>query len=239
MTDEEPEEETYSLIYTSLNHPVRRKILRMLKNKPLTFSEMLAAVGIDSGHLNYHLENLGDLITHSQNGEYHLTSIGEAAVKLMGGVEEHSHELSKPKLKLSRVFAKVYPLVLSVALIIAGLYFIGYTATITTTANGIAYVFPNANITMVNATTTPFNQTVILLSPVNVTSFTAPGIINESVITLGTETQINTTTSWEQLEKPYFYYGIAGLIIGLVYPAFVLIDLLKNLRHKPKPQSTP
>jgi DNA-binding transcriptional ArsR family regulator len=63
---EKTEEETYSLIYSSLKHPVRRKILRMLEIKPLTFSEILEVVSIDSGHLTYHLENLGDLITHSQ-----------------------------------------------------------------------------------------------------------------------------------------------------------------------------
>ena len=72
MAGEKPEEETYSLIYTSLRHPIRRKILRMLNNKPLTFSEILEAADIDSGHLNYHLENLGDLITHSQDGKYEL-----------------------------------------------------------------------------------------------------------------------------------------------------------------------
>jgi len=57
VADEMPEEETYSLIYASLRHPIRRRILRMLKDKPLTFSEILEAVDIDSGHLNYHLEN--------------------------------------------------------------------------------------------------------------------------------------------------------------------------------------
>jgi DNA-binding transcriptional ArsR family regulator len=238
VVGDKPEEETYSLIYTSLRHPIRRRVLRMLKSKPLTFSEILEAVGIDSGHLNYHLESLGDLITHSGDGKYQLSSVGSAAVRLLGGVEEHSLELSKPKLKLSRVFAVVYPLVLSGALIIAGLYFISYTTVVTNVANGAGFagVLSNVNVTVYNLTT-GINQTAIVLSPVNVRFFSAPEIINESVMALPCQaTPVNVTTSWEQLEKPYLYYGIAEFIVGLVYPAVVLIDPLRKLKHKPKPR---
>jgi DNA-binding transcriptional ArsR family regulator len=242
VSGEKPEEETYSLIYTSLKHPIRRRILRMLRDNPLTFSEILEAVGIDSGHLNYHLDNLGDLITHSQDGKYQLSSIGSAAVKLMGGVEEHSLELSKSKLKPSRIFAKIYPLLLCGLLILASLYFISYTTTVTKVANvGVGWRLSNINMTAVNQTTTSVsaaNLTVIYSSPVNFTSFSAPGIVWESLIAFTAKaTPINFTTSWEQLEKPYFYYGIAGLVIALAYPAVVLIEPLKNLRNKPKPQN--
>jgi DNA-binding transcriptional ArsR family regulator len=242
VADDKPEEETRAykstLIYTSLKHPIRRKILRMLRSKPLTFSEILEAVGIDSGHLNYHLENLGALITHSEDGKYQLSGVGWAAVRLMGGVEEHSLELSKRKLKPTRIFARAYPLILSGALIIASLYFISYTATVRNVTNGVSWtgVLPNVNVTVANLTT-GINQTVIVLSPVNVRFFSAPETINESIMSLPCQaTPINLTTSWGQLEKPYFCYGIAGLIIGLVYPAVVLIEPLGNLRHKPKPR---
>ena len=238
MSGEKPEEETYSLIYTSLKHPIRRRILRMLMDKPLTFSEILEAVGIDSGHLNYHLDNLGDLITRSQEGKYQLSSIGSAAVKLMGGVEEHSLEFSKSKLKPSRIFAKVYPLLLCGLLIFASLYFINYTTTVTKVTNGVGWlnVLPNANVTAANHTSS-INQTFSVLWPVNFTYFSAPETTNESFTTVaGSYTPINVTTSWEQLEKPYFSYGVAGLVVALVYPAVVLAESLRNLRHKPKPQ---
>jgi DNA-binding transcriptional ArsR family regulator len=239
VTGDKPEEETYSLIYTSLKHPIRRKILRMLKDKPLTFSEILEAVDIDSGHLSYHLENLGDLITHSPDGKYQLSSIGAAAVELMGGVEEHSHELSKPNLKLTQIFAKVYPLLLSAALIIAGLYFISFTTTVTTTVpEGVISVegFPNYNMTVANVTAG------ILVLPVNATlgplTSTTPEFNNVSIINLTSQANLCTINqgpiSWQKQEKPYFYYGIAGLIIASVYPALVLIGFARNLRHKRK-----
>ena len=52
------EEEIYSTMFSSLKHPARRKILRMLAEKQMTFSQMLEALGVSSSHLTYHLENL-------------------------------------------------------------------------------------------------------------------------------------------------------------------------------------
>lgn len=91
MSTEKMEEETYSLIFKSLKHPIRRKILRMLVGRRMGFSEILDVLSIDSGHLSYHIENLGDLVKHSEDGKYELSSIGVAAVNLMTGVEEHRH----------------------------------------------------------------------------------------------------------------------------------------------------
>ena len=70
MAEDKIEEETYSLIFTSLKHPIRRRILRMLADTPMTFSEILESLTIDSGHLNYHLESLGDLVLHPKDGKY-------------------------------------------------------------------------------------------------------------------------------------------------------------------------
>ena len=65
MSDEKKEEETYSLIFKTLQHPIRRKILRILADKQLAFSEILGILSIDSGHLVYHMENLGELVKHT------------------------------------------------------------------------------------------------------------------------------------------------------------------------------
>jgi DNA-binding transcriptional ArsR family regulator len=56
------EEEIYSIMFSSLKHPARRKILRMLADSSMSFSEMLEALGVSSSHLTYHLENLGGLL---------------------------------------------------------------------------------------------------------------------------------------------------------------------------------
>jgi DNA-binding transcriptional ArsR family regulator len=82
------EEEIYSIMFTSLKHPARRKILRLLAAKPMTFMEMVDTLGVSTSHLTYHLESLGELITKSEDGQYRLSSFGEATVGAMKSVEE-------------------------------------------------------------------------------------------------------------------------------------------------------
>jgi cell division protein FtsL len=92
------EEETYSIMFSSLKHPARRKILRMLSDTTLTFSQMLESLGIPSSHLTYHLENLGELVVKGEDGKYRLSSFGKASVTMMKGAEEvpdvHSNRFS-------------------------------------------------------------------------------------------------------------------------------------------------
>ncbi|MFW9832033.1 MAG: helix-turn-helix domain-containing protein [Candidatus Thorarchaeota archaeon] len=82
------EEEIYSIMFSSLKHPVRRKILRMLAEKPMSFSQMLEELGVSSSHLTYHLENLGELLSKADNGQYKLSTFGKASVSTMKIVEE-------------------------------------------------------------------------------------------------------------------------------------------------------
>ncbi len=90
LAEEEISEETYSLIFNSLKHPIRRNILRMLVDGPLAFSEILNGLSIDSAHMTYHLEQLGELIARTSDGKYKLSSIGIAAKNLMSRVEEQT-----------------------------------------------------------------------------------------------------------------------------------------------------
>jgi len=126
MCAEKMEEETYSLIFRSLKHPIRRKILRMLVGKQMSFSEILSILSIDSGHLSYHIENLGELVRHSENGKYELSSIGIAAVNLMSGVEEHPYlpiSTSKWKTKKIRKIFSVAVLVILAASVMGNVYY--------------------------------------------------------------------------------------------------------------------
>jgi len=121
MTNDKNEEETYSLIFSSLKHPIRRKILRMLEHRDLTFSEILETLAIDSGHLSYHLENLGELVTHTQDGKYGLSSFGIAAVKLMRGVEEYDARATPSRSKAVTI-TKILSLALALTLLLVSSY---------------------------------------------------------------------------------------------------------------------
>ncbi|MGD8506853.1 MAG: helix-turn-helix domain-containing protein [Candidatus Bathyarchaeota archaeon] len=82
------EEENYSVIFNSLKHPARRKLLKMLAEMPRSLSEMSAALGLSSSHLTYHLEHLGELVFKIEDGKYCLSALGKAAVTTMSKVEE-------------------------------------------------------------------------------------------------------------------------------------------------------
>jgi DNA-binding HxlR family transcriptional regulator len=91
------EEEIYSTMFRSMKHPARRKILRMIANKPLTFSQLQEELGISSSYLTYHLENLGELVSKEENGTYKLSAFGQATINTMKTVEETPTSPKKEK----------------------------------------------------------------------------------------------------------------------------------------------
>ena len=94
-------EEIYSTMFSSLKHPARRKILRLLGEKPLAFSEMLELLGISSSNLTYHLESLGELVTKDDSGVYRLSTFGSASVSTMRIVEEAPEVQPKKRTSLT------------------------------------------------------------------------------------------------------------------------------------------
>ena len=110
------EDEIYSTMFSSLKHPVRRKILRMLGSKPMTFMEMVEELGVSTPHLTYHLENLGELVSKMDNGQYKLSSFGLATVNAMKGVEE-VHE-GEPKRRTETSKWKALSAVLLISVLI-------------------------------------------------------------------------------------------------------------------------
>lgn len=96
------DEETYSLIFNTLRHPIRRRILRMLSEGKPTYTQIMNTIGIDSGHLNYHLDSLRELLSKTDDGRYRLSSVGRAAYALMSGVEEVPEGISKTQRRISR-----------------------------------------------------------------------------------------------------------------------------------------
>ena len=94
-------------MFSSLSHPARRKILRLLADKPRNFSTILETLGLSSSHLTYHLENLGELLVKLDDGRYKLSGLGEAAVCTMRGVEEPP-ESQKKSLKMPLTWKAVF-----------------------------------------------------------------------------------------------------------------------------------
>ena len=116
------------MILSALKHPLRRKILRMLSDKPLSFSEILESLSIDSGHLNYHIKSMGDIITRTDDGKYALSSVGLAAIELVGKVEEQdkSNRTNKRAKRIGRL-SLVFSAIFAIALLTACVYALTFT----------------------------------------------------------------------------------------------------------------
>ena len=121
-----PEEETYSTMFTSLKHPARRKILRILSIKPKTFSQILEELSISSSHLTYHLEHLGELVAKTEEGTYILSTFGEAAVTAMREVEEVPYLESRNPMKLPFIWKSLFIIFMISIIILAGFSYIVY-----------------------------------------------------------------------------------------------------------------
>jgi len=131
------EEETYSVIFASLRHPIRRKILRVLSEGPQTFTSIQNSFNINSPALTYHLEALKDLISKTEDGKYRLSATGEGAVAVMERVEEAPRTMpgtvSSHRRRRSSLF-QLTATVLAITLFISA----WYLASISTTQDSYA-----------------------------------------------------------------------------------------------------
>lgn len=187
MSDGQLGEETYSLIFASLRHPIRRRILRMLADRPSSFSEILEVISVDSGHLSYHLENLGELIRKPRDGKYELSSIGIAAVGLMSGVEGHQTHSSGRESGMRLTVMNVLPLILAVALI--GASFVNFTAPLRAEGRSTS---PGTLIHVRPGETFVFNVTIAYTAGAEYAVLTNGSLYHER------PPPISTVTVWEE-----------------------------------------
>ena len=122
------EEEIYSIMFSSLKHPARRKILRMLAEESMTFSKLLEELGISSSHLTYHLENLGELVSKEENGKYKLSTFGAAAVDTMKIVEEAPAVRSKHGFPLSLRWRSILAILVITVVLLASMSYVQYAS---------------------------------------------------------------------------------------------------------------
>jgi len=122
------EEEIYSTMFSSLKHPARRKILRTLSEKAMTFSQLLETLEISSSHLTYHIENLGELLTKSEDGKYKLSTFGAASVETMKIVEEAPAIRTRSLLSLPLKWKSLFAILMIGVILLAGLSYVQYSS---------------------------------------------------------------------------------------------------------------
>ncbi|RLE91195.1 MAG: hypothetical protein DRN04_13385 [Thermoprotei archaeon] len=76
--------------FEAIAHPLRIKILKLLAERPMGFSELKRAFGIkSSGKLDFHLKKLENLITLNSDGKYTLTKEGYAALQAIITIKKY------------------------------------------------------------------------------------------------------------------------------------------------------
>lgn len=81
-------------IFQALSHPLRQRVVSMLSEESRTYTYLLETLGVESGHLAYHLRHLGDVVEKDEDGLYTLTKLGWEAYRFME--HERPPEEEKP-----------------------------------------------------------------------------------------------------------------------------------------------
>ena len=99
------------MMFSALNHPIRRRIIEMLARNSVTYTCMLEELDIDTGKLNFHLKKLGDLIEKDEKGLYKLTDRGLRAFSIMQQVPEKIEEASAAR-RIAAYFLDFFAVIL-------------------------------------------------------------------------------------------------------------------------------
>ncbi|MFX0057148.1 MAG: hypothetical protein ACFE85_06270 [Candidatus Hodarchaeota archaeon] len=87
------------VIINSLNHEIRREILRLLKDKKMSYSNLLDHFAIATGKLNYHIKLLTGFIDKDSEGLYTVTKLGVRLISLLNDLNKSITEEDRPLLK--------------------------------------------------------------------------------------------------------------------------------------------
>jgi uncharacterized RDD family membrane protein YckC/DNA-binding transcriptional ArsR family regulator len=89
------DQESVTRILSVLSHPTRRGILLTLNEETeCSFTDLMNALGIDTGKLSFHIRNLTGLVEQAPSGRYRLSKMGENAVRLVMDLQSWAGELS-------------------------------------------------------------------------------------------------------------------------------------------------
>ncbi len=102
------DQENVTKILSALSHPLRRQILRYLsENQECTFTDLINALGVDTGKLSFHIRNLEVFLEQTPTNKYRLSKVGENAIVLIKDLEAWSVEAELAKKTTSLPLARL------------------------------------------------------------------------------------------------------------------------------------
>jgi predicted transcriptional regulator len=84
------ENQIEDIVFQALAHPVRRTILKIVaaKTNGVSYTEIITELGLSTGKLNYHLEQLQGLTEKNSERLYVLTPFGKKALSQLNLIKE-------------------------------------------------------------------------------------------------------------------------------------------------------
>lgn len=118
------DEESVSKIFSVLSHPIRRRILQNLSDKgECSFTDMMNALGIDTGKLSFHIRSLNAFTEQTSSGRYRLNNAGQNAIRLIKELESWAGEANvsrkAPELRLASFRKRTYAYLMDLVLMLA------------------------------------------------------------------------------------------------------------------------
>ena len=96
-------EEIENVTFQSLAHPIRRTVIRFVQSRPqgVSYTEVVTDLGLSTGKLNYHLEQLKGVLEKNASGYYVLTPFGQKAVEHLKLVEQRTSSEDERYVKIA------------------------------------------------------------------------------------------------------------------------------------------
>jgi predicted transcriptional regulator len=144
-------EQIENVTFQALAHQTRRTIIRIVQSRKqgISYTELITELGLSTGKLNYHLEQLKGLIEKNSSNYYVLTSFGEKAVEHLNLIQQRTSTDDEKYVRIAALSQKgsLQPIVKAILIIniammsvFIGLWgYIGYIA-IAEGAPAIVYV---------------------------------------------------------------------------------------------------
>jgi len=106
-------------IFNVLGNDLRRRIFLLISEQPHTYTWLLEELEIESGHLAYHLRNMGGLLEKDNEGVYMLSRLGQEASLILEEQETEPGTKPRPSPLVSLV-----TLILVVVIVSSAIYII-------------------------------------------------------------------------------------------------------------------
>jgi predicted transcriptional regulator len=96
-------EQIKDVTFQALAHSTRRTIIRLIQSKSqgISYTELITELGMSTGKLNYHLEQLKGLIEKNSNQKYVLTSFGKKALEPLNLIEQKTSPEDEKYVKIA------------------------------------------------------------------------------------------------------------------------------------------